>query len=370
MILNSHFYPDWEWKKLQHYNEEKERYEGDAVSAIIEGNRLGGKSVGVGIYALHDFFKYGYKCVFVTRYKDDMEDSKIQPLESFWKKSWRFINSDVVRVPDIDDHVLSFKGHHAYIDDHLFCYPASLSVSGKGKLADYDGVRKIIFDEYVSEDNSELPDEVTAIYRLYDTVTRGRDDALKTTSMIFISNCISKVCSLKEELGISREIRSDTKRIDRADKKGWIYERVMNDAVAEEYNKSAIAKLMKCGEIGRSYLGYAQNNEFKDNAEFVQTDTPKGKNIYLCNITYNGKTYCMKHYPREGIIYFSDIDVIDDFPINYAMTKEDHTMNTMLISNKAIRDKLIQYKLNFAAGMIRFSSLTCKNVFLDIHKYL
>lgn len=370
MIKNGHFYPDWEWKKLIHYNEEKKKYEGEAVSAVIEGNRLGGKSVGVGVYALADYFNYGYRCCFVTRYKDDMEDSKIQPLESFWKKAWRFINSDKERVPDIENHILTFKGHHAYIDDNLFCYPASLSVSGKGKLADYDNVRKIIFDEYVSEDNSELPDEVTAIYRVYDTITRGRDDALKTTSMIFISNCISKVSSLKEELGIGKEIRKDTKRIDRAKDKGWIYERVMNDAVAEEYNKSPIAKMMRCGENGRNYLGYAQNNEFRDNEEFVQTDTPKGKNNYICNFTYQGKIYCVRHYPREGIYYFTDNDVIENYPINYAMTRDDHTMNTTLLVNKNIRDKMLQFKLSFSSGMIRFSSLACKNVFLDIYKLI
>lgn len=370
MIKNGHFYPDWEWKNLIHYNEEKEEYEGEAAFAVIEGNRFGGKSVGVGVYALADYFNYGYRCCFVTRYKDDMEDSKILPLESFWKKAWRFINSDEERVPEIEKHELSFKGHYAYIDGKLFCYPASLSVSGKTKTADFDNVRKIIFDEYVSEDNRELNDEVTCIYRLYDTIARGRDDALKTTSMIFISNCITKASTLKEELGISREVRPDTKRIDRGEEKGWIYERITNKAVSEEYNKSAIAKAQRCGDIGQAYSGYAQDNEFKDNENFVQVKPPKGNYTYMCNITYQGNVYAIKYYRKENKYYFTDKGVNEEFIYNYAMTKEDHSFNTSLILDKNIRDRLVQYKLHFGVGDFLFSSLKCKSVFMDIYKYL
>lgn len=370
MILNSHYYPDWIWKNKIHKNEETGEYEGNAAICVIEGNRLGGKSVGVGIYALEDYFKYGYRCCFVTRYKDDMEDSKILPLESFWKKCWRFINSDKVRVPDIEEHELTFKGHYAYIDGKLFCYPASLSVSGKTKTADFDNVRTIIFDEYVSEDNRELPEEVTCIYRLYDTVARGREDALETTAMIFISNCITKASTLKEELGISREVRKDTKRLDRGKEKGWIYEKVFNQAVSEDYNKSPIAKAQKCGEIGRAYSGYAQNNEFRDNEDFVQPKPPKGTFVYMCNMMYMGKTYAIKFYPKEAKYYFTDEGIRDDIISSYAMTREDHSFNTTLVLDKRIKDRLNQFKLHFGVGDFLFSSLKTKQVFLEIYRYL
>lgn len=370
MILNTHFYPDWEWKNLIHFNEETRQYEGEAALAVIEGNRFGGKSVGVGIYCLEDYFKYGYRCCFVTRYKDDIEDSKIMPLESFWKKCWRFINSDRVRVPNIEEHQLTFKGHYAFIDGKLFCYPASLSVSGKTKTADFDNVRKIIFDEYISEDNRELPDEVTCIYRLYDTVARGREDALQTTAMIFISNCITKASTLKEELGISREVRSDTKRLDRGKEKGWIYERISNKAVSEKYNNSAIAKAQMCGDIGQAYSGYAQNNQFRDNENFVQLKPPKGTYDYICNITFNSEVYAVKYYRSDKRFYFTDSEVKMNFPINYALTREDHTVDTTMILNNQIKMRLDSFKLNFCSGNFLFSSLKCKQVFMEIYRYL
>ena len=370
MIKNGHYYPNWIWQNKIHKNEKTGEYEGDAAICVIEGNRLGGKSVGVGIYALKDYFDYGYRACFVTRYKDDIEDSKILPLESFWKKCWRFINSDEMRVPDIDSHELTFKGHYAYIDGKLFCYPASLSVSGKTKTADFDNVHTIIFDEYISEDNRELPDEVTCIYRLYDTIARGREDALKTTAMILISNCITKASTLKEELKISREVREDSHRVNRGEERGWIYERVDNKAVTEEYNKSAIAKAQLCGDVGQAYLGYAQNNEFKDNETFVQLKPPKGVYTYICNMTYNGKIYAIKYYNMSNVFYFTDSDIDENFVINYAMTRDDHTFNTTLILDKKIKDRLNQFKIHFSMGSFLFNSLKTKAAFMDIYKYL
>lgn len=370
MIKNNHYYPDWIWKKKLHKNEETGTYEGDCSLCVLEGNRFGGKSVGVGVYAIKDFFDYGYRCCYVTRYKDDMEDKKILPLESFWNKSWRYVNSDEVRVPDIENHTITFKGHYAYIDDKLFCYPASLSVSGKTKNADFDNVHTIIFDEYISEDNRELPDEITCIYRLYDTVARGREDALQTTSMIFISNCITKASTLKEELGISKLAREDTKRLDRGKDFGWCYERILNKAVADAYSESAIAKAMRCGGFGKAYLGYAQNNEFKDNEDFVQVKPPKGNYLYKCTLTFNNKSYAIRYYGQENKFYMTDEEVKDNYPLNFAMTREDHTINTNLILNKTVKDTLNQYKLHFGYGNMLFNNLKTKSVFMDIYKYL
>lgn len=370
MILNGHYYPDWIWNNTIHKNEHTGEYEGDAAFAIIEGNRLGGKTVGVGVYCIKDFFDYGYKCCYVARYKDNIEDSKILPLESFWSKAWRFVNSDKMRVPDIDEHRLTFKGHYAYIDDILFCYPAALSVSGKTKNADFDNVHKIIFDEYLDEDGRELPNEVESIYRLYDTIARGRDDALQTTSMILISNCVDKASSFKHDLGIDLECREDTKRLNRGAEKGWIYERIYNKAVTEQYNNSAVARAQRQGDIGQAYSGYAQGNKFKNNEDFVSFKKPKGKGSYLYNITYNNVTYSLKYYERAGVIYMCDTDVDEDYPVNYALTKEDHTINTSLIINHDIKLKLDQLKIHFSNGNLQFNNLKTKKVFLEIYKTL
>ena len=56
MIKNGYYYPDWIWKHKLHKNEETGEYEGECTYCFIEGNRRAGKTVGVGIYTLNDFF--------------------------------------------------------------------------------------------------------------------------------------------------------------------------------------------------------------------------------------------------------------------------------------------------------------------------
>lgn len=369
MIKNGHFYPDWQWKKKLHKNEETGEYEGDCAFCILEGNRIGGKSVGVAIYALWDFFKYGYRCCFTTRYKDDIEDSKTLPLESFWKKGWDFINSDVVRVPDIEAHELTFKGHHAFIDGKLFCYPTALSTAGKGKRGHYENVHTIIMDEYIAEGERELDDEMAAVYRLYDTVARGRDDALETTSMIFISNCVSEASSVKDELGISKEIRNDTKRVDRGKTKGWCYERMFNKAVSDNYKNSAISRAQMCGDIGQMYQGYAQNNKWQDNNSFVQKKKPTGKCESLFNIRHLGKLYGIMFYAKEEKYYMTDEGVDETNPLSFAMSTDDH-VNDTLMRDKFAKIHLQQLKLRFNRGDLIFANMNCKKAFMDFYKYL
>ena len=369
MIKNGHYYPDWIWKNKLHYDHEKQQFDGSCAFCYIEGNKRGGKSVGVGIYALVDWFKYKYRCVYICRYQDDIENSGVLPVESFWKKCWRWINSDEVRVKDIDDHELSFKGHKVYIDGELFCYPVSLNKANKFKSGDFDNVHLGIYDECVAEDGTELPDEVFNLYLLYDTIARSRDDALKDTSIVLISNCITKASSIKEELGIAKEIRNDTKRLLRK-QYGYCYERVLNSIVQEEIEGSAIAKLQRHGEVGKRFLGYAQNNEFRDNESFVMKKPPRGNYVYMDNVTYNGKTYAIKFYKEEGLYYFTSSGIDNDYPNNYALTRQDHSFNTVLLYTPNIKRKFDQYKLHFGAGNFRFNTLATKNVFMDIYKYL
>ena len=68
MIKDGYYYPDLIWKHKLHKDEKTGEFVGDCAFCFIEGNRRAGKSVGVGIYALQDYFKYGYQTALVRRY--------------------------------------------------------------------------------------------------------------------------------------------------------------------------------------------------------------------------------------------------------------------------------------------------------------
>ena len=366
MIKNGYYYPDLIWEHKLHKDENTGEYKGDCAYLFIEGNRRAGKSVGVGIYALKDFFKYGYKTALVRRYLKDFEDKKKQAMENFWKKAW-FTCLKYGYIEDLDKHEMTFDGHIMYIDGVVFCYPVALNLYNDYKNNMFENVHTIIYDEFVTEQSTRLKDEVFAMFNIYDTIARSRDDALKTTSVIFISNVISNANDFHAELGIDRELRTDTKKLIRP-QYGYMVEIVNNKTASDEMNDSVIARVMGKSETGRRYLGYSQNNESKDDDSFILTK-PKGKFYYMFNITYDKKVYGMRYFPEHGAFYFSDCDVDKTFPQNYACTKDDHTVNTTLITS-ILRPQLKKYQVYYASGLLWFNSQRAKRVFLELFRYL
>lgn len=360
MIKDGYYYPDWIWKNKLHKNETTGEYCGSCVYNFIEGNRRAGKSVGVGIYALQDFFRYGYKTVLLRRYLKDFENASKPAMENFWTKSWGF-------CPEAEGHELTFEGHTAYIDGVIFSYPVAINLFNEYKNSNFDNVHTIIYDEYMTEQGTRLKGEVSALYNLYDTIARGRNDALLTTSVIFISNVVTAVNDFHVELGIDREIRKDTKRILRSEK-GYCLEIVKNETVADGVLQSPIGRLMASGSMGRDYLGYSQGNQFKDNNDFVEKLTIS-KGVYLYNLIHEGKYYSVRLLPDMGLYYITDNAVNLQFPRCYAVTKDDHTVNTVIISGP-LKHTMKQLKEAYNSGVLRFNSMRSKNMFLDIYRYL
>lgn len=380
MIKNGYYYPDYLWKKTCHFNEVTGEAEGDCVFGFAVGNRRAGKSVGIGIFAIADYLLYGYQTVLIRRYKDDFQKKKA--MENFWQKSWPYIKEfpeivkgdvklqelyplDLVMNFDWEGHKLEFKENHAFIDDHLFCSPCALSKFNDFKNENFNNVHKLIYDEFITEDNQKLKNEVFAIYNVYDTAARGRDDALATTSVIFIANSITNVSEMYVELGIDKELRTDTKRLYRPER-GYVLEKILNKAVAESYSNAAIGRAASQGLIGQQYMGYAQSNEVKDDEGFVMR--LEGDMRYIVNFKYDDVIYALKYHSGFGLYYLTD-DGIDRGRETIALQREDHSLDTVLITN-VLRQKLGLVKTYYGVGYMRFNSMRSKRVFLEMYRFL
>lgn len=380
MIKHGHYYPDYIWKNTIHKIEQTGKYQGDCALAFCVGNRRAGKSVGVGIFAIADFLIYGYQCVLIRRYKEDFVKKKA--MEKFWLKAWPWIKEfpeivkgdiklqeiyplELVEKINWQDHNIEFFENKCFIDDKEFCFPCFLNMYNDFKNENFFNVHKLIYDEFVAEDGSRLNNEVFALFNVYDTAARGREDALQTTSVIFISNSITNTNDFYVELGIDRELRKDTKRLHRP-KKGYVLEKVMNQEAADEMANSAIAAAMQ-GAVGQRYLGYSQNNEVKDDESFVEKLS--GNMRYIMNFRYEQKIYALKYNIPENLYYFTDDDVDTNKKGTYALTRDDHTLDTVLITTQ-LRNRMISVKAKYAGGGMRFNSMRSKAVFLEMYRYL
>lgn len=380
MIKNGHYYCDYIWKNTLHKIEATGEYKGDCALGFIVGNRRGGKSVTVGIFGIADFLLYGYQNVLIRRYKDDFVKKKA--MEKFWLKGFpwlkefpEIVRSDI-KLQEIyplelvenfnwNDHTIDFTDGKCLIDGRDMCFPCALNMYNDFKNENFFNVHKMIYDEFVAEDGSRLNNEVFALFNVYDTAARGREDALKTTSVIFISNSITNTNDFYTELGIDKELRADTKRLHRP-QKGYCLENVMNKEAADEMASSAIAAAMQ-GPIGQRYLGYSQNNEVKDDESFVER--LDGNMRYIMNFRYEQKTYALKYDFTHQLYYFTDDGIDNGFKLTYALTRDDHTLDTVLITSK-LRMRLQAVKASYGCGNMRFNSMRSKAIFLELYRFI
>lgn len=384
MIKNGYFYPVDQWLNKIHKVEPTGEYEGFAVDNYIVGNRQAGKTVGVGIFCIADFLCYRYCSVLVRRFEKHFRDAQKPAMESFWLKAWNYIEEfpklvhedprlqklyplELVDNIDWKAHQIEFAdGHKAFIDGELFCYPASLNLFDDYKQADYFNVHNILYDEFVSENGERLANEVEALNNLYDSFARNREDALETTAIIYMSNSITDANQFFTEMGIDKEIRKDTKKLNRPEK-AYTYEKVYNEVVADKIQNSAFGKKLMAGPRGRDYLGYSQGNEVKDDMSFVER--LKGNFDYIVNFRIDGKLYALKRHQESCTYYFTDENVNRNFPTCFALTLDDHTSNTFLMSPE-IRKRFVVYKGYYQCGYMRFNSMRTKNVFMEVYRYL
>lgn len=378
MIIDGFYYPDWIWK-----NKLKGGAGGSCALLFEIGNRKAGKSVGTGLLALADYFCYGYRTVLLRRYMRNFEDRKRPAMENFWSKCWPFLHempSVIRRSPilrniypeevvkrvnwDAAQHELSYASHTAFIDGDLFSYPVAINLFNDYKNSNFDNVHTIIYDEFISEDGSKLAQEVPGVYNLYDTIARGREDALDTTSIVFISNAITLNSPFLVELGIDREIRTDTKRLFRPEK-SFCVEIVNNEIAADKMTSSAIGRAMAAGELGRAYLGYSQNNTLKDNTDFIGPK-PSGPSWCIYAFRIDGTVYYLWGFASDKL-FFSDRHPDPRVKV-IALTTEDHGIDTKLLSEKIGMTKHIKRCYN--AGGIIFDNMRAKSAFLEIYRRL
>ena len=384
MILNGFYYPNKIWKNKLHTIESTGAPGGSALLSFIVGNRRGGKSVGVGIFAIADFLCYGYKSVLLRRYIREFEDSKAPAMENFWQKSFPFISefpSVVAKDEELkklyprevldkvnwnpDEHELTFQGHTAYIDGIQFCFPVAINLFNKAKNSNFPDVHNIIYDEFIAEDGSRLSGEVNAIYNIYDTIARGRPDALQSTGIIFISNAVTYNNDFFTELKLDREIRKDTKYILREDRAAQV-EIVTNEIVSNSILTSAFGKALQFGAVGQLYLGYSQGNAVKDDKSFLSR--PSGAKKYLCNIKYDGNFYAF-YSLESGGYYMTDDEIQENFPVSYALRREDHAGKTILLTGN-LRTIVRKYKEAYNAGLLCFNSLRSKSAFMELYSFM
>jgi hypothetical protein len=185
----------------------------------------------------------------------------------------------------------------------------------------------------------------------YETIARLRDNV----RAVFVANSISVVNPYFLFWNV---------KLDRA-KRFTIKEHIAIEIIKDsEYIQAK--KNTRFGKMleGTTYGKYAIENEFlRDNDIFIEQKTPKAS--FTCGLKYNGKYYGFWVDFDQGLMYVNEQYDPSSWAL-YAITKEDHAPNLLLIKELRNARHIKRIVDCFQLGLLRFSDMTVKNQFYEL----
>ena len=299
-----------------YYDGEKMLSYGKHVN-IIMGHRGTGKTCYFVTRAVRKFLKTGAQTVWVRRYEAHFEKDK---QDKFF---------DVSTVPNAvqkwypDDTALEMKGHTGFCNGKPFLHCVALSRANKYKSVPFELCPDIVFDEFIIDKSQEhyLPHEFDAWNEFMLTVMRLR---FESTRFFLVANAVSRA----NPYFIGYRIQDRGREFSFDKSKEVLLQNFVSPAIQDKYAKSWYGAVMK----GTSYYDYAVGGEYlRDNDAFVAKRPARAQ--YRFAIIYMGYTFGVWLDGRDGRLYISK-DYDPTFPVAYALTRDDHSINTYLVKNR------------------------------------
>ena len=198
-----------------------------------------------------------------------------------------------------------------------------------------------------------MPDEVTHFLECYETIARSRNNC----RVFFLSNAITITNPYFLYFNIKLPYNSNI-----SCKNDILIELVQNEDFIKMKKDTRFGKLIQ----GTEYADYSIDNNFlRDKKTFIEKKS--GHCQFLFTFIYNSLQLGVWANYKEGKMFVSN-DVDPHYTRAFALTKADHTPNTLLISSLkksyAFRTFLENYKL----GNIYYENMNIKNTVYEIVK--
>lgn len=293
----------YDYSKILSYN---------ALINFLIGERGVGKTYGAVKFVTSSFIKKQEQFAYIRRYKSDLKAS----CETFFKSV-----SDNDEFPN---HELKFSRGKFYIDNQIAGFSMTLSTAQDLKSSNFDGVKNIIFDEFIIDEGQKkyyLQNEVHVFLNLIETIARMRN--IRIFLLGNSGNLITNPYFLYFDLTLP--YNSDIKTF----KNGLILLQYMkNEEYRIEKSNTRFGKLVQ----GTPYEQYAiENQDIRlNNRSFIEKKKSTSK-FYFAFI-YNGHTYGVWEDYHEGKVYVSS-DYIKNTPYMFVFSLSDHNENTLLINS-------------------------------------
>lgn len=320
---------------------------------ICTTNRTGGKTTYFGRLVVNRFLERGEKFAILYRYKYELDNCA----EKFFKDIGAlFFKRNLMTSKKRASGIY----HELFLDGNSCGYALSINSADNIKKNShlFNDVKRMIFDEFQSETANYCPNEVAKLISIHTSIARGQGEQVRYVPLFMISNPVSLINPYYVEMGISKRLTPDVKFL-RGD--GWVLEQGYVESAAEAQKNSAFNRAFS----GNDYVAFsAESNYLNDNYSFIEKMS--GVSRYLATIKYKGRDYALREFKELGYIYCDDKPDLT-FPFKIVVTKDDHTVNYVMLRNNDLFLSSMRYY--FEKGCFRFKDLKCKEAVLEALSY-
>lgn len=307
-------------------------------------NRTGGKTTYFSRYLVNRFKKYNEKFMLLYRFSYELENVA----DKFFKDiQTLFFKEDMMEAKK------KMKGvyYDLFLSGRHCGYAVDLNHSEAVKKNShlFSDTESMFLDEFQSESNSYVPDEITKFISIHTSVARGQGKHVRRVPVYMCGNTVTLLNPYYAALGISNRLRPDTNFL-RGD--GYVLEQGYIETAARDALDSAFNRAFK----QHDYIAYsAQNKYLNDNKTFIEKVSGKGK--YTCTLKFKNKLFGIREFWEQGIVY-CDTNPDIYFPVRLSVTLDDMDVNYLML--KRLDSFISLMRCFFDKGCFRFQNLECK----------
>lgn len=320
---------------------------------ICSSNRNGGKTTWFSKYLVNKFIKNGEKFCLLYRYKyelDSISDKFFKGIQSIFFENYEMTEKKLAKGAIVE----------LYLNEISCGYATSLSCANQIKKNSHllSDVKRMMFDEFQSENNDYWGDEISRFMSIHTSIARGEGKQVRYVPIFMISNPVSILNPYFTEMEIGKRLKKDTKFLKG---KGYVLEQNFNESAS----KANLESRFNIAFSKSKYLEYSANSTYlNDNVAFIEN--LQGKNSYVCTIRYKGKDYGIRQFNELGLMYV-DENVDYCYPIKICTTTSDHSINFVMLNKSEFI--VTNFRFLFERGCFRFKNLNCKEALIETIAY-
>lgn len=316
-------------------------------------NRTGGKTTYFGRLCINRFFDKDEKFGLIYRYNYELDDI----VDKFYKDLGSlFFNGHEMTSKRRASGIF----HELFLDEKSCGYAVSLNSADQIKKYShlFSDIKRMIFDEFQSENNHYCNDEVKKFISVHTSIARGQGEQVRYVPVYMLSNTVSIINPYYVEMGISSRLKDDTKFL-RGD--GFVLEQGYIESASVKQKQSGFNRAF----AKNSYVAYSSECVYlNDNKSFI--DKPEGKSRYICTLKYKGTEFGLREYTESGFIYCDD-KPDKTFVTRITVTTDDHSINYVMLKRNDFFLSNLRYL--FERGCFRFKDMRCKEAVLSALSY-